>query len=52
MRGFDYVIVNDELTQAQRELHDLMKIVERGLVCVTRFVDGLLQNAGGRHENG
>ncbi|MBN2080714.1 guanylate kinase [bacterium] len=52
MRGFDYAIINDELAQAQRELHDLMKIVERGLVRVTPLVDDLLLNAGGRHEIG
>jgi guanylate kinase len=47
MRGFDFVIVNDEITTAQQQLLDLMSVIERGLIRVSGQVDALLEHVGG-----
>lgn len=47
MRGFDYVIVNDDLSMAQDQLAEIMSISEQGLSRVTERVDRLLRPAGG-----
>jgi hypothetical protein len=47
MRGFDYAIVNDDLSRAQDQLAEIMSISEHGLGRVRERVDGLLRPAGG-----
>jgi len=47
MRGFDFVIVNDDLKTAQDQLLVLMEIVQSGLMLVRPQVDALLSNAFG-----
>lgn len=47
MRAFDYAIVNDDLTEAQQRLLELMTISEQGLARVVDQVDRLLHQAGG-----
>lgn len=44
MRGFDFVIVNDNLEQAVERLLGLMEIVEAGMLNVTQSVDRLLDS--------
>lgn len=44
MRGFDFAIVNDELATAQQQLLELMSIIERGMIQVSRQVDSLLSH--------
>jgi guanylate kinase len=47
MRGFDYVVVNDDLVLARQQLLQIMAIAEQGLHLVSTQVDGLLAQAGG-----
>lgn len=47
MRGFDFVIVNDELERASAQLTELMSLVGAGMTEVTSKVDSLLEKAGG-----
>ena len=47
MRGFDYVIVNEDLSTAQDQLAEIMSISEHGLGQVRERVDRLLRPAGG-----
>ncbi len=47
MRGFDFVIVNDELEQAAAQLTGLMSLVGAGLTDVSRTVDRVIEKAGG-----
>jgi guanylate kinase len=44
MRGFDFVIVNDNLEQAVQRLLGLMELVEAGMLNVTKSVDRLLES--------
>lgn len=50
MRGFDFVVINDQVEQAAKRLLNLMKIVEAGMLRVTETVDRLLIPVGGLHE--
>ncbi|MCB1221136.1 MAG: guanylate kinase [Planctomycetales bacterium] len=47
MRGFDFVIVNDDLERASGQLTELMSLVGAGLTSVSPTVDSLLEKAGG-----
>ncbi len=47
MRGFDYAIINDDLSTAQDQLAEIMSISEHGLGRVKERVDRLLGPAGG-----
>jgi len=47
MRGFDFVIVNDDLERASAQLTELMSLVGAGLTAVSPTVDSLLGKAGG-----
>ncbi|MEZ5337234.1 MAG: guanylate kinase [bacterium] len=50
MRGFDYVIVNDDLERATAQLVELMSLVGAGLTEVGPTIDSLLGKAGGTKE--
>jgi guanylate kinase len=50
MRGFDFLIVNNQVEQAVAQLLSLMSIVEAGMTRVTESIDRLLSEIGGRHE--
>jgi len=47
MRGFDFVIINDEIATARQQLLDLMSIIEGGMIRVSMQVDALLKHVGG-----
>ncbi len=47
MRGFDYVITNDEIEPAVQRLLDLMRVVQAGTALVTPAIDALLEQHGG-----
>lgn len=47
MRGFDYVITNDEIDPAVQRLLDLMRVVQTGTTLVAPAIDALLEQHGG-----
>ena len=50
MRGFDFVIVNDDLSKAPAQLLDLMRLMEQGQLRVAERVDRLLAELEAFHE--
>lgn len=46
MRGFDFVVINDDLERASAEFSDVVKIVENGSFAVRATVDRILATAG------
>jgi guanylate kinase len=44
MRGFDYVIINDELDKAVERMTSIMRVVENGLHHVAESLDWILDN--------
>jgi guanylate kinase len=50
MRGFDYVIVNDELESAVARMESIMRVIENGLHHVAESLDWILDRTEAAHE--
>lgn len=50
MRGFDYVIVNDELERAVERAECIMRVIENGLHHVAESLDWILDNTEATRE--
>jgi guanylate kinase len=46
MRGFDFVVINDDLEKASSEFSDVVKVVENGSFAVRARIDRILATAG------
>lgn len=46
MRGFDFVVINDDLEKASAEFGDVVKVVENGSFAVRAHIDRILATAG------
>ena len=46
MRGFDFVVINDDLGRASSEFSDVVKVVENGSFAVRARIDSILATAG------
>lgn len=50
MRGFDYVIVNDDLSKAVERMESIMRVIENGLHHVAESLDWILDNTEAADE--
>ena len=46
MRGFDFIVINDELEKASDQFSDVVRVVENGSFAVESQIDRILATAG------